>query len=418
MRILDNDIESIGKRYKTLSLGYVAKGYSLNEEKDIYNEAAELISKKYGDIINKNDIVDILSSKGRIITMVIKNREAFYEYRTGNIAIPHFLRLTTDLLHELVHKIGYLQKDTSFDNMNNVFKEVGTEYVSATSFSDGFSRTLIFDGVYGRFPEKTDAEFLTMCLVNQINQVVGGKTLEKSILEGKDYFKQAIIERWGEKYYINLEQNISDIAREERKYWSSYKYFSEEEKIDASNELKKHMYSIQDTILELEFSRRFREITDLNSAQKFLKDLKEFEENRARERIKKENENRYKDSKFEEVFSDFKEKLESQYGKLNIEYDESEWSKKYPKKIIKDEISEDERNDVLVLASEFKKHMKKPSAIKQFFQKVFNVQKKLVDENNTVDKKINKYIVENNIHVKEDLNSSNQEREKDEEHVL
>ncbi len=398
MSILENDLESVIKRYKSLSLGYVAKGYTLDEETNIYKEAADLISKKYSDIIKKDDIVDVLSSKGKIFTMVIKKREAFYEYRTGNIGISHFLRLTTDLLHELVHKIGYLQKDETFENMSNVFKEAGTEYVSATSFNDNFARNLIFNGIYAKFPEKTDADFLMICLVNQINQAIGGKNLEKSILKGRDYFKQAIIDRWGEKYYINLEQNITDIAREEERYWLSYEYFSEDEKKNAEEKLKQHIFSVQDTILEAEFNKRFKDIRNKNDSITFLEELKSFELNRVRERRKVNGINKYIDDGFESIFSNYRNNLEAKYGALGINFDEDSWSKLFTQKKMETEVTDEEKREVYLLATDLKKRLKKRNPISRFFQNIFGTETNLIDKSSeeTINKPINNYIIQNN----------------------
>jgi hypothetical protein len=66
--------------------------------------------------------------------------------------------------------------------MNPVFKEAGTEIVSAKSLDDKEGRLLIFNGVYGKAPIKSDSNILSIVLVNQINKALGGNTLEKSII--------------------------------------------------------------------------------------------------------------------------------------------------------------------------------------------------------------------------------------------
>lgn len=396
MKAVEEDIKAIAKRYRILSLGKIAKIYSLEEEVQIYEKVAELIFQRYGNIIERQDVIDILASMGHIFTMVVKDREAFYEYKTGNIGISHYLRLSKDLLHELVHKLGYLQEDESFKNMSNVFKEAGTEYVSATTLNSNFSRILIFDNVYAKFPEKTDADFLLVCLTNQINQAIGGQKLEQSILKGRDYFKQAIIDRWGEKYYINLEQNLVDLAREERKYWLSYEYFSEEEKENSESDIKKHIYSIQDTILQAEFNKRFEEIENAEAATTFLKELKEFETNRIRERELVDGEDKYVDHGFLDIFSNYKNSLEEKYGTLPVNFEEDEWSKKFIGRKTEEEVSEEEKREIYLMAIELQNKFRKENVMTRLLRNVFNSQSTLTkgSEEKTIDKPINNYILQ------------------------
>ena len=373
-------LERIAKRYRALFFGDVAKGYTDIEESIVYRQAANLISAKYGDIISRDEVENILSSKGRIYTMVVKNRVAFYEYQTGNIGIPHFLRLTTTLCHELVHKLGYLRKDNSFSEMNPVFKEAGTELVSATSLDDNYGRILIFNGVYGKFPEKTDEEFLSIALVNQLNQALGGRTLEKSILRGHDYFKEEMIKRWGNDYYVHFSENVKDIARIESEYWREYRDLDDDEKITIETDLKHRIADFQDTIIDVEFGSRVQNVKTKEDAEKFLSDLKEFGYNRVRHSTTSpEGRKEYYDPNFLEIFEHFKYNLEADYGSIDVEYDEFEWVKKYPKKEIIREVSEQEADEVYLLSRDVRKNLKTSKGLAKLIHKVFR-------DNGTADK--------------------------------
>lgn len=370
---MDNSsLERISKRYRALFFGDVAKGYTDIEESIVYREVANLISAKYGDIISKEEIESILASKGKIFTMVVKNRVAFYEYQTGNIGIPHFLRLTTTLCHELVHKLGYLQKDSTFSDMNPVFKEAGTEFVSATSLDDKFGRILIFNGVYGKFPEKTDEEYLSIALVNQLNQALGGKSLERSILRGHDYFKEEIIKRWGNDYYVHFSENIKDIARIESEYWKEYRDLDEDEKTTIETDLKHRIADFQDTIIDVEFGSRVQNVKTREEAESFLKELKEFGMNRIRySRSSLEGKREYYDPNFVDIFEHFKQNLEVDFGNIDIQYDEFEWVKRFPKKEIIKEVSEQEADEVYLLARDVRKSIKASKGLAAFISKVF-----------------------------------------------
>lgn len=386
-------LNEVTNRYRKMNLGFVAKDYEQDEENKIYEEVTDLICKKYGNFIKRDEALSVLKSKGKIYTMDVKKREGFYEYKTGNVGIPHFLRLTPTLMHELVHKLGYLQADESFRQMSNVFKEAGTELVSATSLSDKECRILIFKGVYSKFHEKTESNYLNVNLVNQINQAIGGNTLEKSIVTGKDYFKQAIIDRWGEGCYVNLEKNIEDIAKEEEKYWNLYEYISEDDKLEAESKLRKHIFSVQDTILKAEFDRRFEEVDSRDSAIEFLRSLKDFETNRIRVLDEDSSDRLFKDPGFEEIYNKYKFQLEKKYDNINIIYFESEWKGNYPSKRFVDEVSDEEKRQILVLASEQKKRAKQENRLSNLFRRLFSKQRRLKDinQNNEVANKNPKY---------------------------
>lgn len=380
---MEEKIEDVLYRYRKKGYGDIAKFYSIQEEQEVYKKGAQILSKKYGDIISKEEIYEILSRRGRIYTMKLNNRMAFFEIKTANIGIPHFLdRFTETLLHELVHKLGFEECDESFKNMSQVFKEAGTEIVAGEALSNNtYGREVIFRKTFSKYPEKVDDSFLEVCLVNQINTAIGGKNLEKSILKGRDYFKPAIIEQWGEETYVFLKENIEDLSRMENKFWKDYEFFSEDERCSKEDELRKRIYLIQDTILESEFNKRFSKITSKSEADKFLKELLEFEENRVRIKETSDDEKIFfKDLSFIEYFNKYKNELQKKYGNIDLEFDESAWQKKYKNKKILNEVTEDEKTEVALMALEFRKKYKKRGAISQFFDKLFKKPQKLLEQ--------------------------------------
>lgn len=394
MSEIDRSLEKTMRRYQMYSFGDIAKAYTIEEESIIYRQVASLVSAKYGDIISRSEVENILKSKGNIYTMVVKNRLAFYEIESGNVGIPHFLRLTSTLNHELIHKIGFLQSDKTFKEMNPVFKEAGTEIVSATSLDDSFGRLFIFNGVYGKFPEKADDSFLSIAITNQINQALGGNSLEKSILKGHDYFKEEIIKKWGKDYYTFLTEKVNDLERVESKYWKEYKGLDDEEKAMYEDDMKHRIALIQDTILELGFGSRVSEIKSKEAAENFLNEVKEFGLNRVRHaRYTSDGKREYFDPGFKETFEDYKYLLEADFGKLETTYTDASWLKSFPKKEILKEISEEESDEIYILARNLKKMSKANRGVSSIFKKIFGKDDEGFVENKKLSRPIDRYVV-------------------------
>lgn len=413
--IEEEQIEDILKRYKKSGYGIISKIYSIQEEYNVYKYAAEILSKRYGHIISKEKIFDVISRRGHIFTMLIKNREAFYEVKTANIGIQHFLdKFTEGLLHEIIHKLGFEQSDTSFHEMSTIFKEAGTEIVSAEALSNNkYGRELIFPNTWAKYPEKTDDSFLTVCLANQINLAIGGETLERSILSGKDYFKPAIINKWGEATYVFLKENIEDLSRIEEKFWKDYEFLPEDEINEKVDEMRNRIGLIQNAILQAEFDKRIVDVSSKEDATKFLKDLLRFEENRAR--IKQTSFNKddcFIDLGFETEFNRYKNDLESQFGVLPIEYDENTWEKKYKNKEILHEITDEEKKEIALLSIEFKRRYKKKNYFRKMTEKLFGRKQKMLEDNNIVNKGFERYKVD--IDFKNDEKKKNNPYTKDE----
>lgn len=392
------EISELTKRYRINNLGLIAKIYSVEEKMKIYKKVSEIIAKKYGDIIGKDEIFDILSSRGELLTAYITRPEtrAFYHANTGNIIIQDILdeknEIGPTLMHEMVHKIGFEKKDPDF--MNMVFNESGTEFVAANSLSKEENKDYLFDKLWCIFPQNVDMAFLEICLVNQLNIAVGGNTLEKSILTGKDVFADAIIKKYGELKYVYFKENIKDLALEDNKYWKSYHSLSENERYKKTIEISDKIIKIQNEILENEFDMRLNLVKSDDDARKFLEDLKFLGDNRAKKCISNKN-NKFTDESFKRYFDRYKAELGKNYSLKDINYSEEEWGKKYKtKKSVIKENTDDENKTIWLMANEFKRQYKKRGKFLKFLDGLFTKDKKLIDISHEDENKISKFSID------------------------
>ena len=398
--ITEETIQKITYRYRKNGNGYISKIYSVTEEQKYYKEAAKILSKRFNKFISQDEIYEILSKRGHIFTMVIrKNMKAFYETKTGNVAISHFLnRMTEMLLHELVHKLSFERKNNTFFQMSPVFIEAGTELVKAKALSDSFGKEYIFNKVWAKFPQKINDYFLEVCLVNQINEALGNEYLEKSILQGQDFFKPALIEKYGISTYVFLKENLQDLSREEKIYWSKKEKFSSSEKEEFEEKLKEKIFVIENAILEAEFNQRLNEVKSLEEAIRFLNELKKFGLNRVR--IQQNDKNiQFLDPGFFDYFSNYKKILEDKFGKIDLQYDEKEWQNIYERKEFIDEVSEEEKEQVLNSSVIFRDSLKETGKFFKFINSIFRRKKLLKDESSIKDSNENN---NNNIFVIKD----------------
>lgn len=98
---MNESIEEVTYRYRKERIGRIAKIYSPEEEQSFYEDFANNISNKYGNIISKEGIIEIISKKGRIFSLAsMGKRCGFFEYATGNIGVNKILvSLSDDLSH-------------------------------------------------------------------------------------------------------------------------------------------------------------------------------------------------------------------------------------------------------------------------------------------------------------------------------
>ncbi len=384
------DISELTKRYRKMHWGNIAKIYSKSEEEIYYRQAANLLSKKYSHIINADEVFEILSKQGNIYTMyIINNENAFYEFKTGNILIFHFLdRMTQTLLHELIHKLGFSRKNEAFNKMSAIFNEAGVELVSAKAIDEKEKIEFLFHNASAKMPNNISDSFISVALTNQINEAIGGEWLEKSILKGENFFELEIAKRYGEGSFVFIKENIEDLARIERKYWKNYKYLSDKEKEEQEEVLKNKIVEIQDFILESEFDKKFKNIDSLEKGKVFLEELKKFGLNRIKFRDNSNFISKWKDSSFKMFFYRYKKDIEEKYGTTDIIYDEMFWENNYEFNICDDnEISEEEKMEILNLSIDFQREHKAKGFLSKILDKIKNTQKSLPEVKTNIPEK-------------------------------
>ena len=163
---IKEDISETAKRYRKMHWGYIAKIYSKSEEEIYYKQAANLLYKKYSHIISEEEIFDVLSKRGNIYTMyIINDQNAFYEFKTGNIMISHFLdRMTQTLLHEMTHKLGFGRQNEEFNKMSVIFNEAGVELVSAKAIDKKEKIEFLFHNASAKMPNQISDSFISVAL--------------------------------------------------------------------------------------------------------------------------------------------------------------------------------------------------------------------------------------------------------------
>lgn len=328
---------------------------------------------------------------GNIVTVHFDDKkQGIYDRKTGNIGINHFLnRITPTLTHECTHKIGYEVADDSFGFLNPVVREAGTELVSVRALSFGREgREIVEDGLAAKLPIMTSTDFLDVSLVSQLDYLLGNQELDRTILKGKDFFTPALVEKYGEEKTVYILELLNDISR-----------FSKNEK--KFNSLVQSVKEFQSCLLDMEFSKRLDSLTSLTEGIEFLEDLLKFGDERIKRR-EKEDSIRYTDKEFEEYFKHCKEQIEKQFGKTEIEYFESEWERKYPFKPMLEDISNQEKNDILELSVKFSKVYRKNSLLNKILNKnrkkdIKSLSSGEYDDNSNVMNMINKYKVDTDI---------------------
>lgn len=270
--------------------------------------------------------------------------------------------------------------------MKSIFVEVGTELVAASALSEKSGIAAVLPRFWGKFPEKASTDLLALSLTNQLNIAEGGENLEKSILYGKDYFKNAIIEKYGEKNYVFLAEQINDISVEEQEYLAQY-LNDEEEKLEPLRiKLLDKAIKIQDYILRLEFDKKMQEIDSEENAHEFLKELVAFSSNRLKIEAISVDENGKEKSSFEDegftkYFENSKTYIKSKFPNINVDYIEENLID-LPVNDLSFSVSEEELIEIEQMAMAFenlsRKKLKERNKEKRksFFRKLFGKEKK------------------------------------------
>ena len=376
------DLDKLAKQYRDKKIGYIATGYIKEQEEAVYLAASKILASKYPNIVTANELYSILNSKGKIYTIHRcdgdRRKGLFDGTKRANILIPYFIRkMTENLLHELIHKIGFLRADNTFLKMNEDIRETGTEIVASSSMSTKFGKTKVLPNVYGKFPENAYSDLLTYSLINQLNLLTGEETLEKTILGGHDYFKEEIVSKYGSDFYKYISTQISLISDKANMHYEMANELGiNNEKVSAiGKEFFQDIKLFEDKILKQEFDQRFLKIDSLDAGKHFLEQLNNFGENRLQEK----NENgQLVDKNLEEIFNKYKEKIEKIYGKTNIEFRNPDIDK-LPNLAFEENLEDDELIIIEQMAMDFQKESKarlkeqRRLKFKKFFYNTFGI---------------------------------------------
>lgn len=105
----EENIDEVAKRFRIQRFGYIATGYTDEQEDAIYRASSKILASKYGHIISEEELYSRIVKQGHIYTLKLwegKSDRGFLEKKTGNIGIPYFLRgITENIIHEIVHRI-------------------------------------------------------------------------------------------------------------------------------------------------------------------------------------------------------------------------------------------------------------------------------------------------------------------------
>ena len=189
--------------YHKLGFGDIAKSYSVEEENKFYSLVISKLAKKYPKFVNYKEAYDLLKDNGQIFTISTIGKKGFYDEERNIIGIRHFLnRLTTTIFHEIVHKLSYLIGKGEITKLPEVYKEAGTEYITAETLKTRTTRACVFSNIWGKFPNTISSYYLDYIFVRQLNTIIGGEALEETILKGNLTFENKLKEQIGIKKTI------------------------------------------------------------------------------------------------------------------------------------------------------------------------------------------------------------------------
>lgn len=313
--------EELKKHFSRARYGTIIQSYpSLIEEK-LYLYLFMLLKRKYPEFCDKKEVMQTLSSYGHIYTAKLEKKmgNAIYIENSADILLYSFLNeIDEDVIHELIHKLGFLKFDESFYNMPEIYWESGTELITNTIFDNPLCREMIVDGVWGRTVGVQPTYMIETILVSQLNTICEGNLLEKSNIQGKNFFEPELINLLGEKEYAFFFGSIKEICRLEKKYWKIH------ENNSKRLEIKDKISDFQNSLLEIAFTKKLEQVKTPEEAEEYLQGLMKFSDYR----IKFENET---DKFFTEFFQAKKHELEIRYEReYNIEDIQSTWFDRYP----------------------------------------------------------------------------------------
>lgn len=353
--------------FKSTKMGVIVMSYPSFLEKSVYEDIALLLKAKYPEYCDKEEIVKILSSYGNIYTAKINEKmgSGIYHKTSANILIYSFLnKLNESIVHELIHKLGYLRFNEDFYNMPLVLLEPGTELVTNTILNKPVYQELLFGSLWTRSVGVDSNYLIETALVNQLNMACGNNTLEKSIINGRNYIEPEAEKLIGKEKYLVFQTQIQDISRLEKQYWRNPKNSRLEK------DLSSRIFKYQNDLLTEVFDARINNVTTKEEAEAFLQELMNFSDYR----VKSEDLN-FEDIFFTKYFNAKKKELEEKF-KFSAEIEDlsKSWRKRYPIINLDEEILEKSKLEKIKIDEMAEKRFQNEP--KGFFRKLFSKKQK------------------------------------------
>lgn len=373
--------DELYKFFKAVKYGIIVMSYPNSLEKDIYRYVASILKKRYPNYCDEEDVVNTLSSYGNIYTAKIDKGldSGIYHINSANILIYSFLnKLNESLVHELIHKLGFLKFNDDFYNMPKIYVESGTEIITNSALNKPICRELLLGKMWVRSVGVQPRYLIESALVNQLNVACGKESLERSIFEGKNYIEPEVKQLIGEEKYMFLFTMLTDICRLEKSYWKSQK----SKTIESLVSTKIDRY--QKFLLEEIFGKRIEQVENEKDAEAILIELMKFSDYR----VKSSRE----DEEFKQYFQSKKQLLEGKFNTLfNIEDVSDTWKERHPsvmldESILKSEETEKRKIDSMAEKKEGKK--------KGFLARLFGSKKQAIgddSENKLLERKSFEY---------------------------
>lgn len=309
--------------FKSVKFANIVMSYPASLEKEVYSHFASIVKKKYPQFCDREDIIRTLALYGNIYTGKISKSlgEGIYHINSANIILYSFLnKLNESLVHELLHKLGYLKFNEDFYQMPIIYLEAGTELITNTVLNNPLCREMILGTMWTRSVGVQPRYLIETLLVNQLNVACGQASLERSILEGKNYIEQDIISLIGKEKYNLIFTKMQDICRLEKTYWKSSIRKSKEQVI------YKKVLEFQEDVLQEIFGARINKIENKEDAEKLLNELMNFSDFRVKFEDSFES-----DIDFEKFFKKQKESLEKKFNTtFSVKDVTTSWKDRFP----------------------------------------------------------------------------------------
>ncbi len=316
----DNEIK---KFFEKVKYGNIVMEYPADYEMKIYKTVEELLRAKYPEFCDEENLSEILSLYGHIYTAQLRKGigNGIYHIDSGNILLYSFInKLSKNLIHEIIHKLGYLRFNEDFYSMHEIYKEAGTELISNTILNGPLCKEMVIGRMRARCVGVQPEYLVETILVNQINMACGNHTLEKSIIKGENYFEPRIEELVGKEAAKEIYNKLQTICLSEKNFWKKSQWVNQEKNIT------KKIMEYQELVMTKIFDSRIKQISNKDDAQNLLEELMNFSDFRVKFYAPKE-----KDYKFLEYFEKNKKELEKRFDTVfSIEDISEEWDSKYP----------------------------------------------------------------------------------------